>query len=96
MTGLLTVAPACSVCGLELGRHDAGDGPAVFANLILGALAVGLMFWVEQRFAPPVWVHVALWVPFIGLGSLLLLRLLKATMIALQYKHRREDYDPPG
>ena len=28
--GLLTVRPACPVCGLDLSAQDAGDGPAVF------------------------------------------------------------------
>ncbi|MEQ8165157.1 MAG: DUF983 domain-containing protein, partial [Alphaproteobacteria bacterium] len=40
--GYLKVAERCPVCGLELGRHDSGDGPAVFVIFILGALVVAL------------------------------------------------------
>lgn len=86
--GLLTVAPRCSVCGLDLAAQDAGDGPAVFVILLLGALVVGLAILVEVKFAPPLWVHVALWAPFITAGAIALLRPLKAGLIALQYRHR--------
>ena len=91
--GFLTVAEKCEACGLELAKHDSGDGPAVFIILILGFIVVGLALWVELRYEPPFWVHAVLWVPFIIVGALLMLRPFKATLIALQYKHRREDYD---
>ncbi|MFO0989108.1 MAG: DUF983 domain-containing protein [Alphaproteobacteria bacterium] len=94
--GFLAVAPACEACGLDLEKHDSGDGPAVFVILILGFVVVGLALWVELRYEPPFWVHAALWVPLIVIGALLMLRRFKATLIALQYKHRREDYDAAG
>jgi uncharacterized protein (DUF983 family) len=93
--GLLTVRESCPNCGLELARHDSGDGPAVFVVLILGFVVVGLALWVELNFEPPLWLHAVLWTPTIIGGALLMLRPLKATMIALHYKHRREDYEPP-
>ncbi|MDB5409167.1 MAG: hypothetical protein JWL84_4079 [Rhodospirillales bacterium] len=85
--GILTVAPRCSVCGLDISAQDAGDGPAVFVTLILGAVVVLLAIVVEISFAPPIWVHVVLWGPTILGGSILLLRPLKAGLIALQYRH---------
>jgi uncharacterized protein (DUF983 family) len=85
--GMLTVAPRCSVCGLDISAHDAGDGPAVFVTLILGAAVVFLAILVEIQFAPPLWVHVVLWGPTILGGAILLLRPLKAGLIALQYRH---------
>jgi uncharacterized protein (DUF983 family) len=87
--GLLSVAPRCAVCGLDLRAEDAGDGPAVFVMFILGAITVGLAILVETVFAPPIWVHLLLWTPFILGGSIALLRPLKAGLIALQYRHRR-------
>jgi uncharacterized protein (DUF983 family) len=87
--GLLSVAPRCSVCGLDLRAQDAGDGPAVFVVFILGAITVGLAILVESVFSPPLWVHLVLWTPFIVGGSILLLRPLKAGLIALQYRHRQ-------
>ena len=56
-----TCASACEVCGLDLREHDAGDGAAVGVILVLGAVVVGLAFWVEFHFSPPLWVHAVLW-----------------------------------
>ncbi len=86
-TGLLAVRPACPVCGLDLSAQDAGDGPAVFVIFFLGLIVVGLAAWVELRFAPPIWVHLLLWTPLIIGGAILMLRPLKAGLIALQYRH---------
>lgn len=85
--GLLQVAPSCANCDLDLGGEDAGDGPAVFVILILGALVVLAAIVVEVKFEPPLWVHLALWIPAIVGGAILLLRPLKAGLIALQYRH---------
>ncbi|WP_313617964.1 DUF983 domain-containing protein, partial [Rhizobium sp.] len=89
--GFLTLKPACSACGLDYGFADAGDGPAVFVMLIVGFLVVGLALWFDQRFAPPVWVHVMLWLPFTVIVSLVLLRKLKGIMIALQYRNNASE-----
>jgi len=93
-SGLLTVRPACPVCGLDLSAEDAGDGPQVFVILLLGLIVVALAAWVEVRFAPPIWVHVVLWTPLILGGSVLMLRPLKAGVIALQYRHGRLNTPP--
>jgi len=85
--GLLTIAPRCKSCGLDLAAQDAGDGPAVFVVLILGAIVVGLAILVEIKFEPPIWVHLLLWTPVILGGAILLLRPLKAWLIAMQYRH---------
>jgi uncharacterized protein (DUF983 family) len=93
--GFLTVAEHCSVCGLALSRHDAGDGPAVFVILILGFLVVGLAILVEAKAAPPLWVHAIIWPPFILIMAIAMLRPLKATLLALQFRHRPETIDEP-
>ena len=86
--GLLDIADRCSVCGLDLRGHDAGDGPAVFVILGLGAIVMLLVFWVEFRFEPPWWVHVLLWVPVTSSAAVVMLRFLKAWLIQQQYVHR--------
>src|SRR5947199_8148921 len=86
-TGLLNVRPSCPACGLDLSAQDAGDGPAVFVILFLGLIVVGLAAIVEIKFTPPIWVHLVLWTPLILGGAILMLRPLKAGLIALQYKH---------
>jgi uncharacterized protein (DUF983 family) len=85
--GLLTIVPRCAACGLDISAQDAGDGPAVFVILILGAIVVLLAALVEINFAPPIWVHIVLWFPLTLAGAILLLRPLKAGLIALQYRH---------
>jgi uncharacterized protein (DUF983 family) len=85
--GLLSIAPVCPACGLDLKALDTGDGPTGLVVLLLGAIAVGLAILVEILFSPPFWVHVLLWVPAVIGGAILLLRPLKSWMIALQYRH---------
>ena len=77
----------CERCGLSYAFADSGDGPAVFAIFILGFVVLGGALLVEFRLHPPVWVHIALWGLFTPLLAFALLRVLKATLIALQYKH---------
>lgn len=86
--GFLKVAETCNACGLELKKHDAGDGPAVFVMFIVGAIVVALALWVELAYEPAYWIHVVLWAPLIVFGSMILLRPAKAILIALQYKHK--------
>jgi uncharacterized protein (DUF983 family) len=90
--GMLTVADQCSECGLSFKEHEQGDGPAVFSILVVGALtAIGAAI-VEIKYAPPYWVHAALWFPFVLIGSIFSLRLLKAALIATQYRLKRDDF----
>lgn len=92
--GIVSVAPRCAVCGLDLRAHDAGDGPIVFVVFLLGAVVVALAVLVEFTFAPPLWVHAVLWAPVVLIGSIVMLRPLKAGFIALQYRHRALGGDP--
>lgn len=89
--GFLTLADRCSVCDLDLKSADSGDGPAIFVIFIVGPIITLLALWVEATFEPPYWVHMVLWGPAILLGSLALLRPFKATLVALQYRHRAGD-----
>lgn len=89
--GFLTVAERCTVCGLDLRKADSGDGPAVFIIFILGFVVVPLALWVEATFAPPLWVHMAIWPVVIVGGALALLRPAKGILIALQFRHRASD-----
>ena len=99
--GFLTVAERCAACDLDLEKADSGDGPAVFIIFILGFLVVPAALWVESRFEPPMWLHMAIWPPVILGAALGLLRPMKGVLIALQYRHRASesgtvDYDDDG
>lgn len=87
----LMLRPACESCGLDYKFIDTGDGPAVFAILILGFVVLGGALFVEFRYEPPVWVHVVLWGVLTPLLAFGLLRFLKATLIALQWTHKAEE-----
>lgn len=89
--GYLAVAPACEACGLDLTKADSGDGPAVFIIFVLGFLVVPLALLVEILFAPPMWVHLAIWPVTILAGALALLRSFKGVLIALQYHHKASE-----
>ena len=86
--GFLEVAERCAVCGLDLGKADSGDGPAVFVIFLLGAIVVPLALLLESQAAPPFWVHMAIWPAVILGGSIGLLRPMKGLLIALQYHHK--------
>ena len=86
--GLLAIAPSCEVCSLDLRGHDAGDGPAVFVILLLGAIMMVLVFWLEFTYEPPWWVHMVLWLPLLTVAAIAMLRVLKGILVAQQYKHR--------
>lgn len=89
--GFLTLRERCSVCGLDYSKADAGDGPAVFVILILGALVVFLALMVEIKYEPPFWLHALIWPPLILGGAIGMLRPMKATMIALQYRNKASE-----
>lgn len=95
--GYLTVVERCPACGLGFAAHDVGDGASVFVILILGFVVVGLALLLEIRFAPPLWVHAALWGPFVLGGAVLLLRPVKSIAVALQFRFRStEEPAHPG
>jgi uncharacterized protein (DUF983 family) len=88
---VLNMRKSCSICGLDYKFVDTGDGPAVFAIFILGFLIVGGALIAEFKFGVPFWMHVALWGILTPLIAIFLLRFLKATLIALQYKNKAEE-----
>jgi uncharacterized protein (DUF983 family) len=52
---------------------------------------VGLAFWVEFRFSPPLWVHAILWPVVTVPLAVLLMRPAKAALVALQFRHRSSE-----
>lgn len=88
---VLELRPACDACGLDYKFIDTGDGPAVFAIFILGFLVLGGALIAEFKYGVPWWGHVLLWGALTPLLALVLLRLLKGTLIALQYRNKAEQ-----
>lgn len=88
---VLNMRDACSSCGLDYKFVDTGDGPAVFAIFILGFFCLGGALIAEFKFGVPWWAHVLLLGFFTPLLAVFLLRFLKATLIALQFKNKAEE-----
>ena len=86
--GFLTLREGCPHCKLSYAFADAGDGPAVFVMLIVGFIVCGSALWLEIKQAPPLWVHAVLWGPLILALAALLLPMLKALLVALQYQNK--------
>ena len=89
--GLLDIRDRCDVCELDLREHDAGDGAAAGVTLVLGAIIVALAFWVEFHFSPPMWVHLVLWPVLTVPGAIVLTRIAKAALVAVQFRHRASE-----
>jgi uncharacterized protein (DUF983 family) len=85
--GIVQLAPRCTACGLDYGRFNVGDGPAAFLIFIVGAVMMAAALITDAKFAPPWWVHVLLWTPTTLALTLVLLRLAKGLLVALEYRH---------
>lgn len=89
--GYLGLKAHCPACGLDYSKADPGDGPAVFVIFIVGFLAVGLAF--VARFSWGWSIPAAFGVSAAAtlVLILMLLRPLKATLIALQFRNKAEE-----
>ena len=90
----LKVVDRCDVCGEDLHHHRADDAPAYFNIVIVGHIVGPLVLATEVAFAPPYWVHVALWLPLILGLSFGLMQPIKGTIVGWQWAHRMHGFDP--
>ncbi len=87
----LVLRDRCPSCDLDFTFIDTGDGPAVFAILILGFLVLGMALIAEFKFGAPVWFHMLAWGLLTPLLALLILRALKGLLIGLQFRNKAEQ-----
>ena len=88
---VLNLRDRCDSCGLDYKFIDTGDGPAVFAIFILGFIVLGGALWVQLSYDTPLLATVLVsGIVTLGL-ALVLLRFLKAVLIALQYRNKAEE-----
>lgn len=85
-SGILDVKQACDVCGFDLRAADAGDGAQVFVIFILGGLNTLLGIFLYNLDLPK-WAMMLVLITFIIGGTIWMLRIFKATLIALQFHH---------
>ena len=94
--GWVRFADRCGACGLDFSTFNVGDGPAAFLTLIVGAVVVTLAITLELTVHPPLWLHMVIWIPVTAAAVIVLLRMSKAALLALEYRNkagegRRED-----
>jgi len=89
----LSPRETCPVCALPLGKHDNGDGPAVFLIFILGVAIVPLALIADRLFTIPLWVHGVLWTGLALILCVAMLRPLKSYIITLQYRHLPRTFE---
>ena len=88
--GPVKFADRCAGCGLDFQALDVGDGPAAFLILIVGTIVAVSAIVVDQRFAPPWWVHLV-WLPVgiaLTLGGL---RIGKAALAYQGFRHQARE-----
>lgn len=88
---LVAFADQCPDCGLDYRKFNVGDGPVVFLTLGIGALVTALALWVEFTFEPGLLIHILLWVPLTAALTVLMLRIAKGWLLALEYRHRASE-----
>lgn len=88
--GYLKLRDRCAACGADFKAADAGDGPAVFVILIVGAIVAPLLL-VLQRFDLPDWVALVLTMIAAVVLCLACLPLFKSVLFALQWKHKARE-----
>ena len=89
----LKVADHCSVCGLDFTPHRADDLPAYLVIVIVGHIVVPLALSIETNYSPPVWLHLAIYLPLTLVASLALLQPVKGAVVAFQWALRMHGFD---
>ena len=90
-SGYLKFAERCRACGADFTKADAGDGPAVFIILIVGAIVTPLLIVLQFGFDLPGWVALAITLVAAVALCLALLPPFKAILFALQWKHKASE-----
>ena len=81
--GYLKVRSPCLVCGDDNAAYPLDDFPPYLTILVVGHLVVPLLIWTDLRYAPPVWLESAIWLPLTVILCLLLLPRMKGATAGL-------------
>ena len=89
--GYLKFRDHCRVCAADFRVADAGDGPAVFVILIVGAIVAPLLFILQFGLDLPAWLALTLTMAAAIALCLALLPPFKSVLFALQWKHKARE-----
>ena len=88
--GPVGFAKRCRSCELDFESFNVGDGPAAFLIFFVGTIVVVGALVVDGAFSPPWWLHL-IWIPVATALTIGGLRVSKAWLIALEYRHRARE-----
>lgn len=89
----LKVEPECSACGEVYSHHRADDAPPYFTMMLSGHILVPIMLWIQMSYDLPLWVHLTVWLPLIGIGTVVMLQPVKGAIVAFQWAMRMHGFD---
>lgn len=89
--GPARLAEECRVCALDIAAFERWGRLAGFVTLLLAAILIGAAIALDVYVRPPIWVHVALWVPLTIGGVLAALRLLKTAGVYRSFLQMNES-----
>jgi uncharacterized protein (DUF983 family) len=88
----LKVDNNCSVCDLDFTPHRADDLPAYLVIVIVGHIVVPTALLIETDYSPPVWLQLAIYLPFTLIASLALLQPVKGAVVGMQWALRMHGF----
>jgi uncharacterized protein (DUF983 family) len=89
--GYLKFRDHCRACGADFKSADAGDGPAVFVILVVGAIVAPLLIILQFGLDLPGWLALAITMAAAIALCLALLPPFKALLFAFQWKHKARE-----
>lgn len=89
--GYLKFREQCRACGADFKSADAGDGPAVFVILIVGAIVAPLLIILQVVLDLPDALAIGITMVAAVALCLALLPPFKSTLFALQWKHKARE-----
>ncbi|MBX3430163.1 MAG: DUF983 domain-containing protein [Hyphomonadaceae bacterium] len=87
----LRLREACPACGADFKGADAGDGPAVFVVLIVGAIVAPLLIILQVGLDLPDTLALGITIVTAIVLCIAFLPPFKATLFALQWKHKARE-----
>lgn len=92
--GYLKFRDTCAVCAADFKAADAGDGPAVFVILVVGAIVAPLLIILQFGLDLPGWLALTLTMMAAIALCLALLPPFKALLFAFQWKYKAREATP--
>jgi uncharacterized protein (DUF983 family) len=89
--GYLRFRDTCAVCSADFKAADAGDGPAVFVILVVGAIVAPLLIIFQYGLHLPGWLALTLTMVAAVVLCLAMLPPFKALLFAFQWKHKARE-----